>query len=153
MNRFRRDGDVVFMELPSEEQEMLGQVLSDLRELLIADTDSALLRRLKPPAHPEDAEAEISFRDLVDGELLRSRLEAVEIVESTLSSHELDESGIAAWMQSLNSLRLVLGEQIILTGVVLDSCDLSDSGSAALYEWIGWLLEQLIAAAGGDSGP
>ena len=146
MSRFRYDGDVVIVELPTGEREVLSQVLSDLRDLLIGGGDDTL-RRLKPPAHPDNAEAEASYRELVDDDLLRSRLEAIETVESTLSGAELDTSGVAAWMQSLNSLRLVLGEQLTLAGVDLVDDAMPDTASAALYEWTGWLLEQLIAAA------
>ena len=148
MSRFRYDGAVVVVDLPSGEREMLAQVLSDLRDLLISggETDEAL-RRLKPPAHLDNAEAESSYRELVDDDLLRSRLEAIETVESTLSGAELDTSAVAAWMQSLNSLRLVLGEQLALAGLDLVSHEMPDTASAALYEWIGWLLEQLISAA------
>ncbi len=146
MSRFRYDGDVVIVELPSGESEMLSQVLSDLRDLLIGGGDDTL-RRLKPPAHPDSSEAETSYRELVDDDLLRSRLEAIETVESTLSGAELDPSGVAAWMQSLNSLRLVLGEQLALAGVDLVNHTMPDTASAALYEWTGWLLEQLIEAA------
>lgn len=146
MSRFRYDGDVVIVELPTGEREVLSQVLSDLRDLLIGGGDDTL-RRLKPPAHPDNAEAEASYRELVDDDLLRSRLEAIETVESTLSGAELDPTGVAAWMQSLNSLRLVLGEQLTLAGVDLVGDAMPDTASAALYEWTGWLLEQLIAAA------
>lgn len=146
MSRFHPEGDVVVVDLPSGEREMLSQVLSDLRDLLIKGGDDTL-RRLKPPAHPDSSEAETSYRELVDDDLLRSRLEAIELVESTLSGAELDSSGAGAWMQSLNSLRLVLGEQLSLAGVDLVNHKMPDTASAALYEWIGWLLEQLIDAA------
>ncbi len=146
MNRFRPEGRVVVVDLPSGELEVLSQVLSDLRDLLIKGQDSTL-RRLKPPAHLDSSEAETSYRELVDDDLLRSRLEAIELVESTLEGAELDAAGAAAWMQSLNSLRLVLGEQLTLAGVDLVNHKIPDTASAALYEWIGWLLEQLIDAA------
>lgn len=149
MSRFRCDGDVVVVDLPSGEREMLSGVLADLRDLLISGTGDTL-RRLKPPAHLDNAEAETSYRELVDDDLLRGRLEAIETVESTLSGAELDTSAVAAWMQSLNNLRLVLGEQIALTGVDLVSDTMPDTASAALYEWTGWLLEQLISAASED---
>lgn len=146
MKRFRCEAGAVIVDLPSEEQAMLKKVLSDLRDLLISDSDNTL-RRLKPPAHLDNAEAESSYRELVDDDLLRGRLEEIELVESTLDSAELDEVGVAAWMHSLNNLRLVLGEQLSLAGVDLAHHELPDSASAALYEWIGWLLEQLITAA------
>ena len=146
MSRFRHDGQSVIVDLPLGEREMLEQVLSDLRDLLLAGHDDTL-RRLKPPAHPDNAEAEAGYRELTDDDLLRSRLDAIELVESTLSGAELDPSGVAAWMQSLNGLRLVLGEQLTLAGVDLVNHTMPDTASAALYEWTGWLLEQLIAAA------
>lgn len=146
MSRFRHNAGVVVVDLPTGEQEMLTRVLSDLRDLLIAGSDNTL-RRLKPPAHLDCAEAESAYRDLVDDDLLRGRLEEIELVESTLSGGELDEAGVAAWMHSLNNLRLVLGEQLSLTGVDLADQELPDSASAALYEWLGWLLEQLVDAA------
>lgn len=146
MSRFRCEGDFVVVDLPSGERDMLSQVLSDLRDLLIDGGDDTL-RRLKPPAHLDNGEAEASYRELVDDDLLRSRLEAIETVESTLSGAELDTSAVAAWMQSLNSLRLVLGEQLALAGVDLVDQTMPDTASAALYEWTGWLLEQLISAA------
>lgn len=146
MSRFRYEGGAVAVDLPSGEQEMLSQVLSDLRDLLIKGGDNTL-RRLKPPAHPDSSEAESAYREMIDDDLLRGRLEAIELVESTLSGAELDIAGAEAWMQSLNSLRLVLGEQLALAGVDLVNDKLPDTASAALYEWIGWLLEQLIDAA------
>lgn len=151
MRRFRHEGDVVVVDLPSGEQEILSQVLSDLRDLLIKGAGDTL-RRLKPPAHLDSSEAELAYREMVDDDLLRGRLEAIELVESTLSGAELDSSGTEAWMQSLNGLRLVLGEQLALTGFDLVNDTLPDSASAALYVWIGWLLEQLIDAASHAQG-
>ncbi len=147
MSRFRNEGGGVIVDLPSGEREMLSQILSDLRDLLIKGGDDTL-RRLKPPAHLDSSEDEAAYRELVDDDLLRGRLEAIELVESTLEGAELDASGTEAWMQSLNSLRLVLGEQLTLAGVDLVNHKMPDTASAALYEWIGWLLEQLIDAAG-----
>ena len=147
MSRFRHEGGGVVVDLPSREQEMLSQLLSDLRDLLIKGGDGTL-RRLKPPAHLDSSEDEAAYRELVDDDLLRGRLEAIERVESTLEGAELDASGAEAWMQSLNNLRLVLGEQLSLAGVDLVNHKMPDTASAALYEWIGWLLEQLIDAAG-----
>ena len=145
--RFRLDGDVVVVDLPEEEREMLRHVLPQLRDLLMADTDPSL-RRLKPNARPDDAEAEAAYREMVGDELLRGRLEAIETVEEGVDGAELDEDGVASWMHSLNGLRLVLGERLALEGV--DLMDRADPESAihALYEWLGWLLEQLVSAAG-----
>lgn len=144
--RFRLDGDVVVVDLPEEEREMLRQVLPQLRDLLMADVDPAL-RRLKPNARPDDAEAEAAYHEMVDDELLRGRLEAIETVEAGIDGARLDEDGVASWMHSLNGLRLVLGERIALEGIDLLSRADPESAIHAIYEWLGWLLEQLVAAA------
>ena len=150
-HRFRWHDDRVLVDLPGEEEEMLRHVLPQLRDLLIDDTDPAL-RRLRPTARPDDDEAEAAFRALVDDDLLRSRLEAIETVEAGIGGTSLDDEGVGAWMHSLNALRLVLGERLDITAIGHDALDdLPDSddrsGLVALYEWLGWLLEQLVAAA------
>jgi len=144
----------VVVDLPADEQEMLAVVLPQLRELVMAERDPAL-RRLQPPARPDDDEAESAYRGLVDNDLLRSRLEAIEVVESGVGGASLDDSGVDAWMQSLNALRLVLGERLgvdVVEGAGLvdsDALDVDDDllPLFSLYEWLGWLLEQLVSAA------
>jgi len=111
-----------------------------------------VLRRLRPTARPDDDEAETAYREMVDNDLLRSRLEAIETVEAGVGGTALDDEGISAWLHSLNALRLVLGERLDVDLVGHDALqDLPDTddrvGVFALYEWLGWLLEQLVAAA------
>ena len=69
------------------------------------------------------------------------------MVEAGLDGAELDEAGVASWMHSLNGLRLVLGERLADEGVILTAPSEPDSAPHALYEWLGWLLEQLVGAA------
>ncbi len=149
--RFRWKDDLVVVELPEDEQNMLRHVLPQLREMLMADDDPAL-RRLTPPAQPDDDEAEANYQSMVADDLLRSRLEAIEVVEEGIDGVGLDESGVAAWMHSLNALRLVLGERLdidVLGSDALHDLDPDDARAPiiALYEWLGWLLEQLVEAA------
>ncbi len=149
--RFRWKGGQVVVDLPEDEQEMLQHVLPQLRELVMGETDPAL-RRLSPPARPDDDEAEAFYRQMVTDELLRSRLEAIEVVEQGIGGTTLDDDGVAAWMHSLNALRLVLGERLDVDVVghdALNDLDPDDDRApiVALYEWLGWLLEQLVAAA------
>ena len=149
--RFRWKDDQVVVDLPEDEQQMLAHVLPQLRELVMAETDPAL-RRLRPAARPDDDEAEAAYRDMVDNDLLRSRLEAIEVVEEGIGGTTLDDEGVAAWMHSLNALRLVLGERLDVDVIGHDALEnLPDDddrvGIVALYEWLGWLLEQLVASA------
>ena len=109
--RFKWKNGVVVVDLPDDEQDMLRHVLPQLRELVMGETDPAL-RRLSPPARPDDEEAETFYRQMVTDELLKSRLEAIEVVEDGIGGTALDDEGINAWMHSLNALRLVLGERL-----------------------------------------
>lgn len=151
--RFTWVDDRVVVNLPDDEQQMLAHVLPQLRELVMAETDPAL-RRLRPAARPDDDEAEAAYREMIDNDLLRSRLEAIEIVEEGIGGAMLDDEGVSAWMHSLNALRLVLGERLDVDVIGNEALeDLPDDddrvGIVALYEWLGWLLEQLVAAAMG----
>lgn len=97
-------------------------VLPQLRNLLMAGSDPAL-RCLRPPSQPDDPEAEATFRVMVDDDLLHGRLEAIETVEDGIDRTTLDDEGVAAWMHSINSLRLVLGERLDVAGFDLTSHD------------------------------
>ena len=144
----------VRVNLREHEQEVLVNLITDLRHLLMADAHDAL-RRLKPPAHPDNAEAEAAYRELVDDDLLRSRLELLDVVEQGAAGTApdgtvLDEDGVAAWMQGLNMIRLVLGERLELDGADLQAHDLPEGPATFLYEWAGELLEFLVRAASSD---
>ena len=128
-HRFRWHGDRVLVDLPGEEEEMLRHVLPQLRKLLIDDTDPAL-RRLRPTARPDDDEAEAAFRALVDDDLLRSRLEAIETVEAGIGGTSLDDEGVGAWMHSLNALRLVLGERLDITAIGQPATEVTPEGQS-----------------------
>ncbi len=143
--RFRHHRGAVIVALPKEESEALREFLAQLRKMMIDDADPAL-RRLKPPARPDDEESEIEYREMIDDDLLKGRLEAIDIVESGIDGTKLDEEGVAAWMQSLNCLRLVLGERLEVEGIDTESLD-DSTPLVGLYHWLAWLLEQLVEAA------
>jgi len=149
--RFRWVGEIVRVDLPPDDQELLRTVLPQLREMLMAADDPAL-RRLSPPARADDDDAEAAYREMVDGDLLVQRLEAIEIVEEGIDGVDLDEAGITAWMQSLNALRLVLAGRLdidILGNDPLEDLDDDDPRMpiAAVYEWLGFLLGSLVDEA------
>ena len=70
------------------------------------------LARLYPPAFPDDPEAEAAYADLVLADLVDTRRERVAIVEATLDAEALDDAQAAAWLGTLNDLRLVLGSSL-----------------------------------------
>ena len=147
--RFRLTDDGIDVSLPDDERDILATLLSQFRELLMIDDDPNLTR-LKPVAHPDDPEASREYTELVGDQLLRQRLEAIEAVEGGLEGATLDDEGIAAWLQTINGLRLVLGERLDVTeDLDVDQRD-PEAPAYALYEWLGWLLEQLVRAAADD---
>jgi len=135
----------VIVSLPKEEQDALGEFLRQMREMLIDDTDPSL-RRLKPPARPDDPESESEYRSMIDDDLLQTRLDAIDTVASGIGGTELDAEGVGAWMQALNCLRLILGERFDAEGLDPDN-NATDSPMADIYHWLAWLLEQLVDAA------
>lgn len=93
------------------QRDMLANLVASLRELLL-DGTSPVLRRLFPTAHPDDPEANAAYEALVHDQLLAQRLEALDIVESSLEGGELTEEQLVGWMQAINSLRLVIGTRL-----------------------------------------
>jgi len=142
----QRDG-TIRLRLPAEERDVLRALPGQLRELL--GTDDPSLVRLFPPAYAEDREADDEYGALVRDELREDRLDALQVVEATLEAEQLDEKQLAAWLDALESLRLVLGTQLDVTEETY-AHDLDPSHPAApalaLYGYLSWLQEQAVEA-------
>lgn len=142
----QRDG-TIRLRLPTEERDVLRALPGQLRELL--GTDDPSLVRLFPPAYAEDREADDEYGTLVRDELREDRLDALRVVEATLDAERLDERQLAAWLDALESLRLVLGTQLDVTEETY-ARDLDPSDPAApalaLYGYLSWLQEQAVEA-------
>lgn len=148
----RAAGDGFVVDVSVDEAALLRRLVDELRELLTDDQPGAagdLLARLFPVAHPDDPDAEAEYQRLMREELLASKLAAFEVVDVTLGGDgHLDEHGLIAFMQSVNSLRLVLGT---LLGVADDpdaevDPDHEDSQEYHLYTYLSWLLEWSVRA-------
>ncbi len=145
--RFTPESTGVAVGLADKEWKTLAAVLDQFRELLMIGADPNLMR-LQPPARLDDAEAAQEYKAMTGDQLLRGRLEAIELIEAGGARTTLDDDAVAAWMQTLNGIRLYLGERLGLDANYrpVDK-DHPEAPVLALYEWIGWLLEQLIEAA------
>jgi hypothetical protein len=142
----QRDG-TIRLRLPAEEREVLRALPGQLRELL--GTDDPSLVRLFPPAYADDREADDEYGALVRDELREDRLDALQVVEATLDAERLDEKQLAAWLDALESLRLVLGTQLDVTEeTYAHGLDPSDPAAPALalYGYLSWLQEQAVEA-------
>ena len=100
----------------ADELGLIQRLLDELRELLLSDDDgsgpaSAMLTRLFPVAHPDDPELEAEYQRLMRVEFVASKLKSIEVVEAVIEGRDksIDEAQLTAFMQSINSIRLVLG--------------------------------------------
>lgn len=148
VKRLRKGG--YRLELPSAERDVVRRLLPQLRELLVSPEPDDRVRRLFPVAHPDDPAAQAEFELLVRDELVASRLSAIDQVEATLDAEELTDEQLLAWMQAVNSVRLVLGTLLDVSeddaGREVDDDD-PEAGTWALYGYLSFLLDQLVEAA------
>ncbi len=154
-DRVRRKGKGRYqLRLRPNEKVLLAGLVEQLREQLLASTDEPSVRRLFPPAYPDDAERDAGYQVLTRDELLEHKLSALDVMERTLDASELDESDLTAWMNTLNSLRLVLGTRL---DVDEDPPELDEGDplapAYAVYEYLGWVLSQVVDALSPDLPP
>lgn len=135
------------LRLPPEERELLRSLPGQLREVM--QTADPGLRRLFPPAYPDDSEADDEFRRLMHAELLEGKLAALRVVEETADADHLTGEQLEGWLGALESLRLYLGTQLDITEEVysgeIDPDD-PDAPALALYGYLSWLQEEVVAA-------
>ena len=146
-------GGRVRLRLDEREALFLGELLDELEERL-AEPDDPSLRRLFPPAY-SDPESDEQYRSLVRGQLLSGRLDALRTMRATLGHKELSPEQADAWLRVLNDLRLMLGTRLDVT----EELDFEDFDPAepqaqelAIYGYLSWLQEQLVAALQTASG-
>ena len=133
--------------ISAEERDVLRSLPEQLRDLLGSADPS--LRRLSPPAHPDDPRMEAEYRELVGQELEAQRLRALDTMEATIDAEELDEEQLSAWLTALNDLRLVLGTRLDVTEELYERGVSKRDPRAqafAVYLYLGWLEEQVVAA-------
>jgi hypothetical protein len=143
-----RDGSYL-LALDVRERELIRQILGDMRALLMLDSADPRVRRLYPAAYADDAEKEQEYRDLTHEELRSSRLANVDAVEASIEASDLTEEQLTAWMQAVNSLRLVLGTLLDINDddqeLAFDPDD-PEARTQALYGYLGGLLDEIVDA-------
>ena len=140
----RTDGGVD-VRIGKGEREVLARIAAEMRSMLISEADPDAMQRLFPPGHPNEPELEAEYRSLVHDELLRKKLDDLDVLEETATSNKLTADQIGQWMQSLNGLRLVLGTRLDVSEESERPPDNDPTaGQYALYEYLGYLLEMLI---------
>jgi hypothetical protein len=141
-------------QLSRDERTLVANLASELRSLLDGDTGDPSLRRLFPPAYDEEAD-ETAYRDLMGSELLSGRRGALELLARTAKQKRLSADEADAWLRALNDLRLVLGTRLdVQEDMLLDDLRPDDprASGLAIYGWLSWLQEQLVAALAPSEG-
>jgi hypothetical protein len=150
--------DGYLIDIGDDEGALVRRLVGELRSLLTdPDPDSearALIVRLFPVAYPDDDEMEAEYQRLMRDELVQSKLSAFDLVDEALEGATVvDEERLTAFMQSLNSIRLVLGTMLGVTDDPdLDEVTpgLEDSAEYHLYGYLSWLLEWSVRALTGS---
>ena len=147
--RIDRRQNRYIVRMDAQERELIRQLLGELRELLALSPDDPRVRRLYPAAYAEDEEFESEYRSLTRDELQSGRLASIDAVEATVDAELLDIDQLTAWMQAVNSLRLILGTMLDITDDEDElSFDPSDPNArtVALYGYLGGLLDEIVDA-------
>ncbi len=139
-----RDGSIQ-VRLRPEERLLLASLPLQVETALGSDDPS--LRRLFPPAYPDDEAAEAEYRSLVGAGLLDGRRAALQTLERTAHAETLTAAELEGWLGALETLRLVLGTQLDVDDEIglgqIDETD-PDAPRLALYHWLSWLQEDVV---------
>jgi hypothetical protein len=136
------DGGVL-LRLSPEERALVASLAGDVRSQLDAGTDDPSFRRLFPPAYDDEGD-EKAYRELAGDGLLDGRRRALELLAATAGSDRLSADEADAWLRALNDLRLVLGTRLDVKEEAL--LEGPQSPELALYGYLSWVQEQLVAA-------
>ena len=159
--RFRSGpGDTLVVSLAVEEMALLEDLPAQLRDVLEGPADDPATKRLFPKAYldPTEEEAESEYEALVQPDLLRQRLDAIDLVTASFTRAvaagewrevALAPDEVAAWLGVLNDLRLTLGTRLGVTEeertIAPDDPNLL---AFTIYDWLtslqGELIDQLL---------
>jgi len=149
---------------PDELAELTG-LGSEQTEPATPPEDPAL-HRLLPDAYGDDAAASAEFRRYTEASLRDAKRTDITVVRQALASLEvtgervLEGDQAESWMRFVTDARLVLATRLgIETGADADlfenlgRVDADDPviSAYAVYEWLGWLLGDLVAAVDIDA--
>ena len=149
LRRIDRRQNRFIVRMDAQERELIRQLLGELRELLALSPDDPRVRRLYPAAYAEDQEFESEYQALTREELQSGRLASIDAVEASVDAELLDIDQLTAWMQAVNSLRLILGTMPDITEdddeLAFDPSD-PNARTVALYGYLGGLLDEIVDA-------
>lgn len=139
----------------------LADLVGQFGDLLARSAaDDPGLQRLSPAAYPDDHDASAEYRRLTESDAIQRRREGVSTVlaaidaptpeaveQDPLAAHPVpvDAASADAWMRTLAALRLVLASRLGIDG---DDDHDEDDPRFAVYDWLGYRLDELVRALG-----
>lgn len=113
--RFHPVGDARFrVRLRRGERSLLRRVIAEQQQRLVEDGPA--LTPLFPPGYgdgdAQSAERSAEFASLTRDDLSAGRSSALDRVQSSLEERVIDADTLAAWMRTLNDVRLVMGTEL-----------------------------------------
>ncbi len=135
------------VDLGPNERDFLRSVAEELRTLLL-ETDGPLLQRLFPPPYGDDTERNEGYAALARPELVDHRLESLDVLVASVQAATLDEDELAAWMRSINDVRLVLGTVLDVGEEEPDELEVDEQElpTRQAYEFLTELLDVIVVA-------
>jgi Domain of unknown function (DUF2017) len=160
---FRNRGRDVVARLDAAESGVLGLLLDQLEQLLMADADDVgddpVIERLLPDGHRSDPEIAAEYRQMTESSLRDGKADDLAAVRATLPDGggevRLDPEQAAAWLRTTNDLRLALGTRLEITEDTEPPDDVTgeEGQQLAVYYWLtavqGSLVDALAAARAG----
>lgn len=151
--RFRRwikatDDGTLEVRLNERERDALRNLAGELCQMLAEPSDPSL-RRLFPPGYSDDAVREAGYQMMMGDELRQRHVAAAEALGESADAQRLDPEQATAWLQAINSVRLVLGTRL---GIEEDGYEKPISRNDpnlplwALFDFLGALLNDLVEA-------
>ena len=146
-----RGGDFV-LKLGTDERALVARLLDELAVLLTDPADPSMTARLFPVVHPDRPEQEAEYQRLMRDELVASRLAGIATIKDVLAGNgkrvTFTEDQLVAFMQALNSVRLVLGTMLDVT----EDDELPDKALVPeyqLYAYLSWVLDSAVHTLAG----
>ena len=139
---------MIRVDLPDEELDMLRLLAGQMAELMEDGPPDEVRDRLFPPAY-DDAIKQAEFRRLMATDLEERKKADLQTMRATLerSPVDLEPEHAAAWLSSLQDMRLTIGTLLGIDHDGWESEDIDDPQFAVLH-YLGFVQDSIVGALG-----
>lgn len=158
---------VTLLPLARVEGAHLAHLIDEFRGLIASShpADDAGISRLVPDAYPGDPDASAAFSEITQAELLDRREDDAAVVRASLEAFILPatdeedalvpldvvipDAEMPSWLRTLAAIRLVIASRL---GIESEDDHDPDDPRFAVYDWLGFRLDGLVALAEEQAG-